>query len=560
MNGFVAVHCVLENSAITNAGYGSNLSWDGSVECDASVMNGQTLHFGACGAVSNVWNPISLAKGICDKQCERLSLGRVPPCILTGQGAKLWAARMGIEIVGDRKMISARAYRHFRHCRRKLKRYTEQNDIKFSPLDTVGAICIDSNGLVAAGASSGGVSLKHEGRVGQAANYASGVWAMSSRDGIQQSIASCTSGCGEHLIRTQLAKNTAESLLEPSPILGLDKCLKENFLESPHLWDVGERLGGTLALRFDPRIGEGELFWGHTTKTMCVGFMSTESDRPKNSVLKSKLQSKIDALSIMGKELDKCSMERDKYKLLVEQMKSVRSTPSQENNSVETLKSKLEEATGDIVALRKQLQKKDPEDIYCCRKSSTSLSCSPNDYEQLVQDLEKIHKKYEQLQLDYRATLDEKEELVSDRDYYKNKVQRLNHQISYILANRVKSQQADRDPNAPNPVVDLDAVVMENKYLHERINQLQVEKEIIKRTLTKYKTLLENRTNSNMFHLSKGFADVMTPKQVREYLDVNSKGGSKRTSAGELKSICLGLFEALNDKSTALQHQRKTNQ
>ncbi|XP_073955636.1 coiled-coil domain-containing protein 149 [Choristoneura fumiferana] len=309
----------------------------------------------------------------------------------------------------------------------------------------------------------------------------------------------------------------------------------------------------------------------------------------ENSVLKSKLQSKIDALSIMGKELDKCSMERDKYKLLVEQMKSVRSTPSQENNSVyrltpsytesggellaktrelndslklevETLKSKLEEATGDIVALRKQLQKKDPEDIYCCRKSSTSLSCSPNDYEQLVQDLEKIHKKYEQLQLDYRATLDEKEELVSDRDYYKNKVQRLNHQISYILANRVKSQQADRDPNAPNPVVDLDAVVMENKYLHERINQLQVEKEIIKRTLTKYKTLLENRTNSNMFHLSKGFADVMTPKQVREYLDVNSKGGSKRTSAGELKSICLGLFEALNDKSTALQHQRKTNQ
>lgn len=83
--------------------------------------------------------------------------------------------------------------------------------------------------------------------------------------------------------------------------------------------------------------------------------------------------------------------------------------------------------------------------------------------------------------------MDEKEELVSDRDYYKNKVQRLNHQISYILANRVKSQQADKDSNAPNPVVDLDALVMENKYLHERINQLQVEKEIIKRTLTKYK-------------------------------------------------------------------------
>ncbi|XP_063535019.1 coiled-coil domain-containing protein 149 [Cydia strobilella] len=305
----------------------------------------------------------------------------------------------------------------------------------------------------------------------------------------------------------------------------------------------------------------------------------------ENSVLKSKLQSKIDALSILGKELDKCSMERDKYKVLVEQLKCVRSTPLQQSSmcgltptytisggdllantrhlndmlklEVETLRSKLEEASGDIVALRKQLQKTDSTEKIGNRKQSTALSYTPDDYEQLVQDLEKIQKKYQQIHLDYRATLDEKEELVADRDYYKNKVQRLNHQISFILANRVKSQQ---DNTAPKPVVDLDALVMENKYLHERITQLQVEKEIIKRTLTKYKALLENRNKSNSFSLSKGFADVMTQKQVREYLEVNSRTGLKRTSAAELKSICLGLFEALNDKSIALQHQRKTNQ
>ncbi|KAM3965028.1 taspase 1 [Aphomia sociella] len=271
----------LENSPLTNAGYGSNLSWDGLVECDASLMNGQTLHFGACGAVSDVWNPITLAKHLCIKQCDNLSLGRVPPCILTGQGARLWAERMGIEIVENRKMISARSFRNYKHCKRKLKRYSLQNDIKFSPLDTVGAICVDSNGVVASGASSGGVSLKHEGRVGQAASFGSGVWAVMSRDGKNPSVAACTSGCGEHLIRTQLAKNTAESLLETSPILGLDKCFKEHFLESPFLWDVPERLGGTLALRFDSQIGEGELLWGHTTKTMCIGYMSTENDRPK---------------------------------------------------------------------------------------------------------------------------------------------------------------------------------------------------------------------------------------------------------------------------------------
>ncbi|KAJ0183258.1 hypothetical protein K1T71_001234 [Dendrolimus kikuchii] len=310
----------------------------------------------------------------------------------------------------------------------------------------------------------------------------------------------------------------------------------------------------------------------------------------ENSVLKSKLQSKIDALSIMSKELDKCSMERDRFKLLVEQLKSkklpfrsentnniYRFTPTNtisgsdmltktrdHNNilklEVEMLHSKLEEATGDIVVLRKQLQKKDEFQESCgSKKSSNIYSYSNKDYEQLVQELERIKKKYQQIQLDYRATLDEKEELVSDRDYYKNKVQRLNHQISYVLSNRTKVLQTDKiDP--PKPIVDIDALVMENKYLHERITQLQVEKEIIKRTLTKYKTLLDNRNKDNYsLQLKKGFTDVMTQKQVREFLDINLKGTRQR-SAAELKSICLGLFEALNDKSIALQHQRKTNQ
>lgn len=285
-NGGNAVEAVekavieLENSPLTNAGYGSNLTWKGIVECDASIMNGQTLHFGACGAVSNVWNPITLAKQLCNKQCDSLSLGRVPPCILTGQGAKNWAQRSGIQIVDDRKMVSVKALRNYKHCKRKLKRYSIQNDVRFSPLDTVGALCVDSFGNVAAGASSGGVALKHEGRVGQAASFGSGVWAITSRDE-KPSIASCTSGCGEHLIKTQLAKNTAESLINTSPEKGLEKCMKDSFLNSPFLWDVPERLGGALTLKFDNSTGEGEVLWGHTTKTMCVGYMATDSDKPE---------------------------------------------------------------------------------------------------------------------------------------------------------------------------------------------------------------------------------------------------------------------------------------
>ncbi|XP_022834964.1 coiled-coil domain-containing protein 149 [Spodoptera litura] len=315
----------------------------------------------------------------------------------------------------------------------------------------------------------------------------------------------------------------------------------------------------------------------------------------ENSVLKSKLQSKIDALSIMSRELDKCSMERDRFKVLVEQLMckktvpmksspgannvSYRLTPTntitggemlaktQDHNNmlkleVESLKSKLEEAKEDIVALKKQLQKRDSitDEMNGHKKSSTIFSYSHKDYEQLVNELEKNQKKYQQMQLDYRATLDEKEELVSDRDYYKNKVQRLSHQISYILSNRTKLQDSN-DVDPPKPIVDIDALVTENKYLHERITQLQVEKEIIKRTLTKYKTLLDNRSKNYSLQMKKGFADVMTQKQVREFLDnIYSKAGLKQGSAAELKSLCLGLFEALNDKSIALQHQRKTNQ
>ncbi|GBP81816.1 Coiled-coil domain-containing protein 149 [Eumeta japonica] len=322
-----------------------------------------------------------------------------------------------------------------------------------------------------------------------------------------------------------------------------------------------------------------------------VKFQDQESDDYllENSVLKSKLQSKVEALTIMSRELDKCSMERDRFRLLVEQFKLKKNVIShnydglypyqlttnktvsggellaftrEENNilklEVESLRTKLEDATGDIDALRKQLQ-------FSERNSTTAnisdlQQYSDKDYESLVQDLERTQKKYQQLMHDYQSILDEKEELVADRDYYKNKVFRLNHQISLILTNRVNKQQSDEETLAPKLMIDIDAMVAENKYLQERITQLQVEKEIAKRNLSKYKSLLENRSKTSTNNFKMGIIDVMTQKQVKDFLDQNLKSGLKRTSISDLKSLCMGLFEALSDKSIALQHQRKTNQ
>lgn len=243
-------------------------------------MNGHTLHFGACGAVSDVRNPISLAKVICLKQSEGLSLGRIPPCILTGAGAKDWAEKSGLEIVEDGKMISANALKKYKHCQRKLKRYCQHFHLRYSPLDTVGAICVDSTGTVVAAASSGGVSLKHAGRVGQAASFASGVWAADGDVHLSvPSVAACTSGCGEYLIRTQLAKNIAESLKDSCPTTALSKCLKETFCESPFLVGVPEKLAGAIGLRHEG--GRGEFLWSHTTPSMCIGYMSSKDAHPK---------------------------------------------------------------------------------------------------------------------------------------------------------------------------------------------------------------------------------------------------------------------------------------
>lgn len=79
MDAVVEATTVLENSQLTNAGFGSNLTLNGDVECDASVMDGSNCLFGALGAVSGIKNPVLLAKCLCQQQQHRSSHGRIPP-------------------------------------------------------------------------------------------------------------------------------------------------------------------------------------------------------------------------------------------------------------------------------------------------------------------------------------------------------------------------------------------------------------------------------------------------------------------------------------------------
>ncbi|KAL7964819.1 nucleophile aminohydrolase [Trichoderma sp. SZMC 28014] len=112
---------ILENKEITNAGYGSNLSIDGTVECDATIVD-HLGRSGACGAVPNVRNPISLAKLILDTSNEPLSLRRVPPNALVGEGARSFAEEHGMATYGNEYLVSRNSRDRFLKWQEDLKK------------------------------------------------------------------------------------------------------------------------------------------------------------------------------------------------------------------------------------------------------------------------------------------------------------------------------------------------------------------------------------------------------------------------------------------------------
>ncbi|WP_340077040.1 isoaspartyl peptidase/L-asparaginase [Leptobacterium sp. I13] len=186
---------VLEDSPLFNAGKGAVFTNEGKNELDASIMDGKTLNAGAVAGVTTVKNPIDLARAVMEKS-EHVMLAR--------EGAEVFAIAQGLEMVEPSYFYTEN---RMKSLKRAQKREAEKNkkisfydplikDVKFG---TVGCAALDKNGNLAAGTSTGGMTNKKWGRIGDAPIIGAGTYANN------KTCAVSATGWGEFFIRNVVA-------------------------------------------------------------------------------------------------------------------------------------------------------------------------------------------------------------------------------------------------------------------------------------------------------------------------------------------------------------------
>jgi beta-aspartyl-peptidase (threonine type) len=217
----------LEDHPRFNAGFGSVLTSAGTVEMDASIMEGDQLRCGAVAAVSGFANPITLARRVMEG---------TPHVLLAGEGAREFARAQGLPECDPQALVTER--QRARHTRRTAEAMT----------GTVGAVALDRGGTIAAATSTGGVT------------------ADSTLGGV-----SCT-GDGDAIIRVVLARQALHYLKEADDPDYAAKVAVDLLVEE------GLGQGGLILLDWRGRIG-----WAHSTRLMPVAFMSPTFGEPRVS-------------------------------------------------------------------------------------------------------------------------------------------------------------------------------------------------------------------------------------------------------------------------------------
>ncbi|QLE01315.1 isoaspartyl peptidase/L-asparaginase [Galbibacter sp. BG1] len=189
---------VMENSPLFNAGKGAVFTNDGKNELDASIMDGKTLNAGAVAGVTNVKNPINLAREVMANS-EHVMFAR--------KGAEQFAKEQGIELVDPSYFYTDNRMKSLKRAQEREKVELDHDDqtafydpyIKDEKFGTVGCAALDKNGNLAAGTSTGGMTNKRWGRVGDAPIIGAGTYANN------KTCAVSSTGWGEFFIRGVIA-------------------------------------------------------------------------------------------------------------------------------------------------------------------------------------------------------------------------------------------------------------------------------------------------------------------------------------------------------------------
>ena len=188
----------LEDCPLFNAGHGAVFTANESIELDASIMCGKTRSAGAIAAVKTIKNPIRGA---------RLVMERSPHVFLVGEGAEEYAALHGMDIVPSSYFETEKRRQQLHRFKAEKRIDLDHNDDAprdYAPpvnLGTVGAVALDKFGNLAAATSTGGMTNKEYGRVGDSPIIGAGTWASNDTCAI-----SCT-GQGEYFLIGAVAKD-----------------------------------------------------------------------------------------------------------------------------------------------------------------------------------------------------------------------------------------------------------------------------------------------------------------------------------------------------------------
>ncbi|WP_261816516.1 isoaspartyl peptidase/L-asparaginase family protein [Vibrio gallicus] len=191
----IAAVKVMEDSPLFNAGKGSVLTHEERIEMDASIMHGKHLNAGAVAGIKGIKNPIELANTVMKKSNH---------VFLIADGAQRFAESQGFDFVDESYFITQRRVEQLNSMKEKglfaLSESKYPDDRKHG---TVGAVALDMQGNLAAATSTGGVTNKKYGRVGDSPIIGAGTHAENGN------VAVSTTGVGEFFIRKQVAGDLA---------------------------------------------------------------------------------------------------------------------------------------------------------------------------------------------------------------------------------------------------------------------------------------------------------------------------------------------------------------